>query len=129
MCLATNGSGTVGGTDVSVSVVCTTISGFAYVIGSPMPGLIGYTIASSTGQLTQLTGLPFNNPGAAIPNQIIVSPNGKNLYLTESGTIYVYSITQPPSSQMGTLSLVGSTTPINQVQAPGPSRFTQLRLF
>jgi DNA-binding beta-propeller fold protein YncE len=108
-CLADNGSGTVGGSNVSVSVVCTSISAFAYIIDSSA-GLIGYSVASQTGLLTQLPGTPFTNPTSNVPRNVVASPDGKKLYITEGGTIYAYSIAQPPSSQMGSLSLLGSTT-------------------
>ena len=108
-CLATNGSGTVGSSNVTVSVVCATISSFAYIIDSSA-GLIGYSVALQTGLLTPLPGTPFANPTSTVPRNIIASPNGKNLYITEGGTIYAYSIAQPPSAQMGSLSLIGSTT-------------------
>ena len=108
-CLADTGSGTVGGSNVSVSVVCTSISAFAYIVDSSA-GLLGYSVASQTGLLTQLPGTPFTNPTSTVPTHVIASPNGKNLYFTEGGTIYAYSIAQPPSGQMGSLSLVGSTT-------------------
>jgi 6-phosphogluconolactonase (cycloisomerase 2 family) len=109
-CLTTNGSGTVGGGDVSVIANCATISAFAYVFGRPLPGLVGYTVDLLTGRLTQLPGPAFSNPGAAVPSNVLPSRDGKHLYLTEGGTIYVYSITPPPSPQMGSLSLVGTTT-------------------
>jgi 6-phosphogluconolactonase len=110
---------------VTVTVACTSISGFAYIIGSPAPGLAGYSIASQTGELTPLPGSPFTNPSSTLPSDVAAAPDGKHIYVAIDETIYAYAVTQPPSPQMGMLTLGGTTTidQINRLAIDPTGRF------
>jgi trimeric autotransporter adhesin len=74
ICSVTSGSGVIASASVTVTVSCTSISGFAYIIGSPAPGLAGYSIASQTGELTSLSGSPFTNPSSTLPSDVAAAP-------------------------------------------------------
>ncbi len=94
---------TFGATNPGLSGGIATTGHFLYV-NNPQ-GIYGFTIASGTGALTQISGSPF--PGAANGTGLITTPDGKYLYEGDSAQIYAFAI--DPTT--GALSAIGDPVP------------------
>src|ERR1700722_16439069 len=104
-CSVQNGAGTIDKADVTnVIVTCTQSGRFAFVANQLSNTLSAYTINSSTGYLTAVSGSPFASTGTG-PVSLVVDPNGAYLYVANNGsnTVSVYSI----DSSSGALASAG----------------------
>jgi 6-phosphogluconolactonase len=86
ICTVNNGSGTVGGADVTnVIVNCGQTGRFAYVANKLSNSISAYSVSSTTGALTPVAGSPFVSNGSQ-PDSVAVGPGGNFLYVANSGS-------------------------------------------
>ena len=92
-CTVTNGTGTVGSSNVTnIAVTCTTGPQFAYVANLGGNTVSAYSINPTTGALTPVTGSPFTT--GIFPDAVTVNTTGTFAYVANSGdaTVSAYSI-------------------------------------
>jgi 6-phosphogluconolactonase len=80
-CDVTNGSGTVGATQSSIRVVCTSAS-LVFVANAGSNTITVYTLSPTTGAMTPVVGSPFADAGE--PYSLTVDPTGKFLYVANN---------------------------------------------
>jgi len=126
-CIVTNGTGTVGGADVtSVSVTCTNRPArFVYVVNSGSNTISGYAINSDTGELTAMGGSPF--PAGSFPRSLTVHPDGHHLYVSNVGDNTISAYTTDANS--GVLAPVsGSPFAVSPFSSPAPGSLTPVTI-
>jgi 6-phosphogluconolactonase (cycloisomerase 2 family) len=87
-CVVTNPNGIVTNGNVSVTVICPA----SILYGTNSTQIYAYYIDESSGSLTAVPGSPY--PGGTQPTRIDLAPNGKFLYVIDSGgnAVLGYSI-------------------------------------
>ena len=94
VCTVTNGSGTVGSTNVtSIQVACVvTNRNLAYVANQGDNTVSAYSINATTGALTPVSGSPFT--AGSGPFSVTVNPAGTFAYVAnqDSNNVWAYSI-------------------------------------
>jgi 6-phosphogluconolactonase len=78
---------------------------FLYAAGSAN-GVRVYAISSPSGTLSEISGSPFNFPGAGNGGTLTLTPNGKFLFFADQSNIASFSV-----AASGALTLVGSPVP------------------
>ncbi len=90
-CTVTNGTGTVGTTNVTnVTVPCSPNPVFAFVTNAGGNNISVYSINATSGALTPVTGSPF--AAGSGPSSVTVNPAGTLAFVTNSNNVSVYSI-------------------------------------
>jgi 6-phosphogluconolactonase len=83
-CTVTNGSGTVGASDVNVAIACAApVYKYLYVSNSVSNDISAYSVDATTGTLTAVPGAPF--PADVRPNFAIPELSGKFVYVSNGG--------------------------------------------
>ncbi len=79
---------------------------FVYVLSGPSGSFVyGYSINPSSGEVTEIGGMPMPPPMGAI--SLLISPDGQFAYITASGGLYIYTI-----DGFGALHSVGPPVPL-----------------
>ncbi|HEY3785829.1 MAG TPA: beta-propeller fold lactonase family protein [Steroidobacteraceae bacterium] len=88
ICSVTDGSGTLGASNVTtVQVNCANVGRFVFVANNSdgaQGDVAAFTITSSTGALTQVSGSPFLADQG--PNGVVVDPTGQFVYVSNGAT-------------------------------------------
>ncbi|HXY00886.1 MAG TPA: beta-propeller fold lactonase family protein [Candidatus Limnocylindrales bacterium] len=96
---------------------------FLYVTDSGTTTIYGFTISSTDGSLTLMTGAPFNFATLNSPQCIVIDPTGKYLYVTNGNgnTVSGFSINQTTGVLTALPTATAATGSTPQFEALDPS--------